>query len=296
MDAINEKKPRETFEAFTALVAHFITLPLYNRYVPNPESVERMLILAYCGPMGLESIVDDLFSGNISLDQYRQALDDIRLIQDRYTWFLDELFDYVQPEKKKGQRKLSYPELLNKQRIGAFVSGRSLGADRKVDAPAVNIQYEVFVSADGSIELVEKMYFDRLTDFVYVEFMKGLQKGFVPKRCGNCGKWFLQTPGASYSYCNEVAPGEESKTCRDIGAAACFDAKVRNNGIWAIHQRAYKKYYARVLKKKMSKADFEAWAREAERLRDEALKSYEHADSDQRKQLEENLKQTLNAP
>ena len=31
-------------------------------------------------------------------------------------------------------------------------------------------------------EIVEKMYFDRLLDFVYVEFMKGLQKGFVPKR------------------------------------------------------------------------------------------------------------------
>lgn len=27
------------------------------------------------------------------------------------------------------------------------------------------------------------MYFDRLADFVYVEFMKGLQKGFVPKKC-----------------------------------------------------------------------------------------------------------------
>lgn len=36
------------------------------------------------------------------------------------------------------------------------------------------------------------MYFDRLLDFVYVEFMKGLQKGFVPKRCANCGRWFCR--------------------------------------------------------------------------------------------------------
>jgi len=30
-------------------------------------------------------------------------------------------------------------------------------------------------------QIVEKMYFDRIIDFIYVEFMKGLQKGFVPK-------------------------------------------------------------------------------------------------------------------
>ena len=70
------------------------------------------------------------------------------------------------------------------------------------------------------------MYFDRLLDFVYVEFMKGLQKGFVPKRCANCGRWFLQTPGATYAYCNEPAPGQEGKNCREIGATNSFRSKV----------------------------------------------------------------------
>lgn len=49
----------------------------------------------------------------------------------------------------------------------------------------------------GECEIVEKMYFNGLLDFVYVELMKGLQKGFVPKRCANCRRWFLQTPGAT---------------------------------------------------------------------------------------------------
>lgn len=102
-NAISEKELRKTLKAFTELVAHFITLPLYNRYVPNPESVERMLVLAHCGQMGLDSIVDDLFNGEISLERYYWALENILLIQDRYTWFLDGLFNHVQPEKKKGQ-------------------------------------------------------------------------------------------------------------------------------------------------------------------------------------------------
>ena len=123
----------------------------------------------------------------------------------------------------------------------------------------------------GECEIVEKMYFNGLLDFVYVELMKGLQKEFVPKRCANCRRWFLQTPGATYSYCNEPAPGQGGKTCREIGAAKSFKEKVDNNDIWKVHQRAYKKYFARVSKGKMSKPEFEVWAREAERMRDEAL-------------------------
>lgn len=64
---------------------------------------------------------------------------------------------------------------------------------------------------------------------------------------------------------------QDGKTCREIGAAKSFKEKVDNNDIWKVHQRAYKKYFARVSKGKMSKPDFEVWAREAERMRDEAL-------------------------
>lgn len=87
------------------------------------------------------------------------------------------------------------------------------------------------------------MYFNGLLDFVYVELMKGLHKGFVPKRCANCRRWFLQTPGATYSYCNEPALGQGGKTCREIGAAKSFKEKVDNNDIWKVHQRAYKKIF-----------------------------------------------------
>ena len=53
--------------------------------------------------------------------------------------------------------------------------------------------------------------------------------------------------------------------------------KVDNNDIWKVHQRAYKKYFARVSKGKMSKPDFEVWVREAARMRDEALAEDEMA-------------------
>ncbi|RAZ88576.1 hypothetical protein DK853_42850, partial [Klebsiella oxytoca] len=66
--------------------------------------------------------------------------------------------------------------------LDAFVSGVSLGKSPEVDAPQVNIQYAVLEIDEKRHELVEKLYFDRLEDFVYVELMRGLQRGFVPKR------------------------------------------------------------------------------------------------------------------
>jgi len=147
---------------------------------------------------------------------------------------------------------------------------------------------------DETHELVEKMYFDHLADFIYVEFMKGLQKGFVPKRCANCGRWFLQEPGLTYHYCPQVAPGETELTCRDIGSRASFRNKVKNNEIWQIHQRAYKKYFARVRAGTMTKPEFEVWSSEAERLRDDSLKKYDCANAAERDKITAELQRELN--
>ena len=139
------------------------------------------------------------------------------------------------------------------------------------------------------------MYFDRLLDFVYVEFMKGLQKGFVPKRCANCGRWFLQMPGMTYAYCGEPAPGQDGKTCREIGATSSFRSKVQNNDVWKAHQRAYKKYFARTRKGTMSKGVFEVWSRKMETLRDDALMEYDRAKSEEERQrIVDEVTQKLN--
>ena len=164
-----------------------------------------------------------------------------------------------------------------------------------MDAPQVNIQFVLKEHPKRAPELVERLYFGRLPDFIYVEMMRGLQRGFVPKRCPNCGRWFLQKPGATYSYCDGPAPGEEGKTCRDVGATTSFRNKVQNSDIWKLHQRAYKKYFARTKKGTMSRADFEAWSREAEDLRNEALERYSQTKVEKaRDEIVQTLKEMLN--
>ncbi|WP_367575878.1 DUF6076 domain-containing protein [Acutalibacter intestini] len=42
--------------------------------------------------------------------------------------------------------------------------------------------------------------------------------GNCPRRCHNCGKYFLLTAGYNTCCCNITAPGETSRTCRKVGA------------------------------------------------------------------------------
>lgn len=296
--ALSSKDAQAVADSFLRVVDGFMQLPFYRVYIKDYLTLEpAMLPMFMVTPDKLRMANDVLGDKGAILNKYFWAAEDIQMIQERYSWFLDELFENQESEKKKGQRKLPLAAQVVNQTLEPYVSGRSLGGSSEVDAPQINVQYMIYEPLVGDdAEVVEKMYFDRLADFVYVEFMKGIQKGYSPKRCRNCGQWFLQTPGPTFSYCSEIAPGERERTCRDIGATASFSEKVKNNDVWQIHQRAYKKYYARVLKKTMTKAEFEVWARDAERLRDNALKKYDRVDETARDEIVTQLKKELNRP
>ena len=70
---------------------------------------------------------------------------------------------------------------------------------------------------------------------------------------------------------------------------------MHNNEIWKLHQRAYKKYFARTRKGTMSKPEFEKWVWDAEWLRNQALAEYGRAETAEAKQrVISRLQQDLN--
>ena len=295
--AIAKKDGQAVPRAFMDAVRDMSSLPYFRLFLSDLRQFNDMPVEHFAVGEARAAFEAYIFSAGKQAAAYmREQASAIRFIQERYAWFLTEAFQRAAFEKKKGQRKLPLAQQIYENCLDAFVSGVSLGKSPDVDAPQVNIQYAVLEIDEEHHELVEKLYFDRLEDFVYVELMRGLQQGFVPKRCANCGRWFLQTPGASYNYCDQPAPNsEEGKTCREVGSSKSFRAKVLNNEIWAIHQRAYKKYFARTKKGTMTKPDFLAWEMESERLRDEALSEYNRAKTeDEKAAIAERLREELN--
>ena len=296
LDQLNTAVPgksNDVLRAYMDMKKGLASLPLYRLYLEDFRVFGDMPVEEFAIGDAQDAFAAFMMQKDNDLPAFMQQIDDIRLIQERYAWFLDGVFADAVFEKKKGQKKIPLAPMICSRGYEAFISGVSLGENSETDAPSVKTQYRIRGEKENA-EIVEKMYFDRLLDFVYVEFMKGLQKGFVPKRCANCGRWFLQAPGATFAYCAGPAPEDPGKTCREIGAASSFKDKVANNEVWQVQQRAYKKYYARTMRKDMTKAEFEAWTRDAEQNRDAALEPYARAESEEERQriaaeLEEKL-------
>ncbi|MEA4969827.1 MAG: DUF6076 domain-containing protein [Candidatus Pelethousia sp.] len=182
---------------------------------------------------------------------------------ERYRGFLKET------GRKKDKR---FIQQIAKNGMGAFVADKTIGLSGRRAAAVSGLQYLLLEDEHGAAALFERMGFTRLIDFLYTDFFKGVMKESMPKRCKLCGRYFLLEKGFHYEYCGGIF--EAGQTCREVGAARSFKEKTGNNDVWKLHQRAYKKYYARVLKKTMSKPDFNEWASSAEKLRDEILPLY----------------------
>ena len=205
-DAAERKNDEDVIRTLTALKEGFLKLPFYNTYMKTLGWIDMYL----AAPEHIDTIYEDIDK----LSFFYHAAEDIPLIQKQYAWFIDSALDDGGQRRKKCQRKLPPAERILMNLMDVYVSGRSLGSDRNVNAPNVQMQYAVFQTENGA-EIVEKMYFDRILDFVYVELMKGLQKGFLPKRCPNCGRWFAQEPGMDFNYCANPAPQDPTKLCRE---------------------------------------------------------------------------------
>lgn len=107
------------------------------------------------------------------------------------------------------------------------------------------------------IVLAERACFRDVVDFLEVEFYRGLMIGNAPRRCHNCGKYFLLTAGYNTCYCSNIAPGETDRTCRKVGAHR-KEAQGRTNRTPT--QKEYAKTYNRLKgRKQRGKISIDEW-------------------------------------
>ena len=169
--AVHEKNYDDAPRAYMDMQKGFGSLPLYRLYLMDFRYFGDMKIEEFVGEEVREAFAKYVINEEREIPSFmQQQIKDIQLIQERYAWFLDRVFANAVFEKKKGQRKESLAQLIYSSGYEAFVSGVSLGKDPEVDAPLVRAQYRIRGERENA-EVVEKMYFDRLLDFVYVELM-----------------------------------------------------------------------------------------------------------------------------
>ena len=119
----------------------------------------------------------------------------------------------------------------------------------------------------GEIFIAEKTTFDRLVTFLRTEFYRGLAAGNAPRRCHNCGTYFLLTSGYNTCYCNNIAPGETERTCRKVGAHRKeAREKANRNPARVEYDRTYNRLKQKKNRKKINLNEWNAAVAEAMRI------------------------------
>ena len=184
--------------------------------------------------------------------QFEALLDDLIRVKEVYLPFLKE---YQSGDKQKALQQLfeQYYSFDNRFQLnsgGQMKAIYSLGEDGK-------IYRETEYSSLGS--------------FLYTELMTCLQENKVPRCCTNCGRFFMPRGGYDVEYCDNPAPGETDKTCKEVGARNTFARRVKDSPALQIFQRAYKTHHARIRSGHMTKETFAIWSARAMDLRDACL-------------------------
>ena len=195
-------------------------------------------------------------------DAFITFLEDVLRVRTAYTELMEK---YIHSKRKY----LSDSETAECFTRYLRATEKKSSAERVASSGSMRMSYEVFHLPDGAERLCETYEFDSLGAFLYVDFFRGLGRCHVPKRCDNCGRYFLLSGGKYSSYCERPLKDEPDKTCREIGARKRYDDKCRTDPVWLAYNRAYKAHYARYMKKKMTTAQFEQWSRYAVELREQ---------------------------
>ena len=168
------------------------------------------------------------------------------------------------------------------------LSDQNHGADINQSFPVeVNFVPMLAPSGGGKIILAERARFSELLDFLEVEFYRGLAIGNAPRRCHNCGRYFLLTSGYNICYCNNIAPGETVRTCRKVGAHRKeAQGKEKRPPAQKEYDRTYNRLKSRKQRRKISKDEWNAAVAKAQELVAQSGRG-ELSDDELRQKLEE---------
>ena len=77
-----------------------------------------------------------------------------------------------------------------------------------------------------------------ISSILYKSICSILKQEVYLKKCKNCGKYFIAT-NKSYNYCDNIAPNQGKKTCRDIGRKNVFENNKNSDPIIVSYYKLY---------------------------------------------------------
>jgi hypothetical protein len=248
------------------------TLPLYRELSMDLETTYQLLPLMFSDKEKWDEVFDVHSEGHAMFEQFLNGLkyfpESIRNFRGQVAGVLEL---YLEPLKRRSvdAYALAYVRYFNDMAAaGEFFTAPEFEQSFPTQIKFVPMAHP---TERGRAILAEKAEFSYLSHFLYADFYRGLMAGNAPRRCHNCGRYFLLTEGYNTCYCNSIAPGETERTCRKVGAHR-KEAKEKASATPAQREyaKAYNRLKARKQREKISTDDWNAAVAKAQDLKEQA--------------------------
>ena len=120
------------------------------------------------------------------------------------------------------------------------------------------MSFEVIDRKTFTEVLYPKNVYD-IIDYFVREFVKQEQ---LVRICKNCGKYFALSGRSDAEYCNRPID-DKGRTCRDVGAIKAWTEKRKDDDIFKVYRREYKKRFGWIRAGKIEQEEFYAWSEKA---------------------------------
>ncbi|MFI3326960.1 MAG: DUF6076 domain-containing protein [Clostridia bacterium] len=200
------------------------------------------------------------------IKQYDEIILALHKVDGFYSTFLDEFYHSSKKYPKSNDIAEAFEKYINKYDINYSIYYTTPKFIKFESKPTI------YTTSDKSKIVVGEIFsYETLEALLYRDFIGCIKNEVMPKRCKNFGKYYIPNFGYYSEYCDNIAPNETTKTCRDIGIQTAFGQKLKDNPVLFEYQKAYKTHHARFVKKKMSKDELENWKIFANDLKEKTL-------------------------
>ncbi len=108
----------------------------------------------------------------------------------------------------------------------------------------------------------EVLYPENLYDIVDFFLRECIKREQPIRRCKNCQKYFAIHGRTDTEYCSRPID-DLGRTCRDLGASYVWERKKKEDEVFRVYRREYKKRFAWIKAKKIDADEFYAWSERA---------------------------------
>lgn len=249
-----------------------LSLPPYRDLAMDHYNAYNMFPLLASQP---EKWTEVMTEGTERNRQFRQMLENYETLPTRLDAFRNQValtleLDFEDLPRRNGA---AYGKAFAEYYMGMRAAGAFFFPDEEEFEQSFDtaIRFVPIRNPDAPEEIVigEETQFQDIVPFLFTDFYRGLIQGNAPRRCHNCGRYFLLTAGYNTCYCNNIAPGETQRTCRKVGAHR-KEAQGRANRTPAKveYDKAYLRLKQRKLRGKISVNEWNIAVAKAQELLD----------------------------